>query len=159
MKFSNLFSNPFLANFESSSSGEPLSLLAIEGKIGLDFLGCNVSTGGPKPLDPTPVKDVPVSHLAGTEGAEAIPNFPAEEMMEVSTEQEMKEPEPIQSSAGTERIIVPDLKVTLAGNAPMPPELPAGELTAYRSSTELEVAAQKELPGSTSGSDESDEEM
>ena len=43
MKFSNLLSNPFLANLESSSSGELLFSLAMEGKIGLDFFGLKLN--------------------------------------------------------------------------------------------------------------------
>ena len=43
MKFSSLLCNPFVANFDSSSSGDPLSLLAIEGRIGLDFFGLKLN--------------------------------------------------------------------------------------------------------------------
>ena len=43
MKFSNLFSNPFFANIFNSSSGELLSLLAMDGNIGFDFLGLKLN--------------------------------------------------------------------------------------------------------------------
>ena len=41
--YNNTVSSPFFANFNNSSSGELLSLFAIEGKIGFDFLGLKLN--------------------------------------------------------------------------------------------------------------------
>ena len=43
MKFSSLFSRPFLAKIDNSSSGELLLLFAIDGKIGFDFFGLKLN--------------------------------------------------------------------------------------------------------------------